>query len=714
MSRTARILIASASIASFALAALAAPPPHTKQDPVTDTYHGWTFTDPYRWLEPLEAESEEVRSWTTTQNDYTRAMLDNLPGRAPLEARLAELMSLPTIGAPTTEGTNYFNLERRGDQNQPILYVRSGHDGEPRILLDPNTLDKDGLISLDWYQPNHDGTLLAFGISRAGDENSICHILEVDTGLWLADEIAGKVNGISWMPDSSGFFYNDLADIKNPYSGRVRYHQLGTHPRQDKTLFEQYKEGPLATTWGPFGYASRDGRWLILGYYTSTKANDLWCVDLDHWFRTGEFNMVDIIRGDDSTSSGPVLGDTLFMQTTMDAPNGQVIAIDLNNPARDNWRTVIPERKDAVLESASLARGYLVATYLENASNRIELVRFDGTTIGEVPLPGIGSASINTFPDRTEAFITYTSFNDPRSVWRVNLSTKKSDLWARPDVPFDPDMLTVKQVWYDSKDGTKVSMFIVHRKDLTLDGANPTLLYGYGGFNISMTPYFSATAIPWLENGGVYALANLRGGGEYGEAWHEAGMLGRKQNVFDDFIAAAEYLIEKKYTSSDHLAVQGGSNGGLLTGAVLVQRPDLFAAIVSQVPLLDMLRYQDFLMARYWVPEYGTSEDPQHLEWLREYSPYQNIEENIKYPATLITAGENDTRVHPMHARKMVAALQAAATNDFDEDPILLWVDRDAGHGAGKPLRLRIRDSADIWSFVMWQTGMLDNLTGGR
>lgn len=714
MSRTTRFLFASVSIASFALVAFAAPPPHTKQDPVTDTYHGWTFTDPYRWLEPLEAESEAVRSWTTTQNDYTRAMLDNLPGRAPLEARLAELMSLPTIGAPTTEGTNYFNLERRGDQNQPILYVRSGHDGEPRVLLDPNTLDKDGLISLDWYQPNHDGTLLAFGISRAGDENSICHVLEVDTGRWLADEIAGKVRGISWMPDSSGFFYNDLADIKNPYSGRVRYHQLGTHPRQDKTLFEQYKEGPLATTWGPFGYASRDGRWLILGYYTSTKANDLWCVDLDHWFRTGEFNMVDIIRGDDSTSSGPVLGDTLFMQTTMNAPNGQVIAIDLNNPARDNWRTVIPERKDAVLESASLARGYLVATYLENASNRIELVRFDGTTIGEVPLPGIGSASINTFPDRTEAFITYTSFNDPRSVWRVNLATKESDLWARPDVPFDPDLLTVKQVWYPSKDGTKVSMFIVHRKDLTLDGSNPTLLYGYGGFNISMTPFFSATTIPWLENGGVYALANLRGGGEYGEAWHEAGMLDRKQNVFDDFIAAAEYLIEKKYTSSSHLAVQGGSNGGLLTGAVLVQRPDLFAAIVSQVPLLDMLRYQDFLMARYWVPEYGTSEDPQHIEWLRAYSPYQNIKQNIKYPATLITAGENDTRVHPMHARKMVAALQAAATNDFSEDPILLWVDRDAGHGAGKPLRLRIRDSADIWSFVMWQTGMLDNLTGGR
>ncbi len=705
---------ASVLMISSAACVHAIDPPATKQDPVTDTYHGWTFTDAYRWLEPLEAESEEVRSWTTTQNDYTRAMLDNLPGRAPLEARLAELMSLPTIGAPDAEGTNYFNLERRGDQNQPILYVRSGHDGEPRVLLDPNTLDKDGLISLDWYQPNHDGTLLAFGISRAGDENSICHVLEVDTGLWLADEIAGKVNGISWMPDSSGFFYNDLADIKNPYSGRVRYHQLGTHPRQDKTLFEQYKEGPLATTWGPFGYASRDGRWLILGYYTSTKANDLWCVDLDHWFRTGEFNMVDIIRGDDSTSSGPVLGDTLFMQTTMNAPNGQVIAIDLNNPARDNWRTVIPERKDAVLESASLARGYLVATYLENASNRIELVRFDGSRIGEVPLPGIGSASINTFPDRTEAFITYTSFNDPRSVWRVNLATKESDLWARPDVPFDPDMLTVKQVWYESNDGTKVSMFIVHRKDLTLDGENPTLLYGYGGFNISMTPFFSATTIPWLENGGVYALANLRGGGEYGEAWHEAGMLDRKQNVFDDFIAAAEYLIEKKYTSSSHLAVQGGSNGGLLTGAVLVQRPDLFAAVVSQVPLLDMLRYQDFLMARYWVPEYGTSEDPQHLEWLREYSPYQNIKQNITYPATLITAGENDTRVHPMHARKMVAALQAAATNDFAEDPILLWVDRDAGHGAGKPLRLRIRDSADIWSFVMWQTGMLDNLTGGR
>jgi prolyl oligopeptidase len=304
--------------------------------------------------------------------------------------------------------------------------------------------------------------------------------------------------------------------------------------------------------------------------------------------------------------------------------------------------------------------------------------------------------------------VTYTSFNDPASIWRLDLATGERSLWARLDVPFDPDSIEVKQVWYTSADGTKVSMFIVHRKGVKRNGDNPTLLTGYGGFNISMTPYFSQTRIPWLEAGGVMAIPNLRGGGEYGERWHADGMLGNKQNVFDDFIAAAEFLIDEGYTSTERLAISGGSNGGLLIGAAVTQRPDLFAGAVCRVPLLDMLRYQDFLMAKYWVPEYGDPEDPQHFRWLHAYSPYHNITEDISYPAILFTAGENDTRVHPMHARKMAARLQQVATNDTSRDPILLWVDRSAGHGAGKPLRLRIRDSADIWSFVMWQTGMLE------
>jgi prolyl oligopeptidase len=695
--------------AAIALATVAfLGPPPSAPEPVVEDLHGVRVVDEYRWLEPLESESERVREWTTLQNDHTRDLLDDLPGRDRLESRLEELMTLPSISAPTARLNFYFNTERKGIQNQRVLYVREGLDGVPRALVDPNTLDEEGLISLDWYNPNHDGSLVAFGISRAGDENSVLHVLETGSGRWLADEIHGKVRSVDWRPDSSGFFYRDLADLDNPYSARIRYHDLGTHPRHDRTLFEQYKEGPLATTWGPFAYASEDARWMILGYYTSTKSNDLWCVDLDRWFRSGEFVTTEIIVGDDSTNSGPVLGDTLYLQTKSDAPNGRVFAVDLNDPDREGWREVIPEREVAVLRGVSLTRGNLVAAYERNASDILEVFGPDGTSRGQLELPGIGSAGASTRHDRTEIFVTYTSFNDPASIWRLDLATGERSLWARLDVPFDPDSIEVKQVWYTSADGTKVSMFIVHRKGVKRNGDNPTLLSGYGGFNISMTPYFSQTRIPWLEAGGVMAIPNLRGGGEYGERWHADGMLGNKQNVFDDFIAAAEFLIDEGYTSTERLAISGGSNGGLLIGAAVTQRPDLFAGAVCRVPLLDMLRYQDFLMAKYWVPEYGDPEDPQHFRWLHAYSPYHNITEDISYPAILFTAGENDTRVHPMHARKMAARLQQVATNDTSRDPILLWVDRSAGHGAGKPLRLRIRDSADIWSFVMWQTGMLE------
>jgi prolyl oligopeptidase len=551
--------------------------------------------------------------------------------------------------------------------------------------------------------------------------------MDIDSGEWLADEISGKVGGVDWLPDSSGFFYRNLADLNDPYSGQIKFHKLGTHERQDdllvaqrdpSTLFTEadgYTEEDLKrleTTYGPWSSISRDGRWLLVSYATDTRNNDLWVVDLDRWTRTREPIAAikqPIVVGEQSEAWGPVIGDTLYMKTDLEAPNGRIVAVDLNNPARSNWKEIVPEREDGTLQSISAARGILAVEYLQNASSKIELFSYEGASLGAMPLPGIGSAGVATEEDRTEAFLSFTSYNEPTSIYRVDLATGQRWLWERPDVPVDPSMVEVKQVWYSSKDGTRISMFIIHKKGLKLDGNNPTLLYGYGGFNIPMTPYFSSTLFPWYEAGGVFAVANLRGGGEYGQEWHAAGKLENKQNVFDDFIAAGEWLVENGYTRPEKLACAGGSNGGLLTGAAVTQRPDLFAAVITAVPLLDMVRYHDFLMARYWVPEYGSSEDPEQFEYIFAYSPYQHIEPGTKYPAVLLTAGENDSRVHPLHARKMAAAMQHASASDLEQDPILLRVEREAGHGAGKPLHLRVRDVVDERIFVMWQLGMLES-----
>lgn len=732
---------ATALLAMISLsAAVAAPvgPPPTEKRPVTDTVHGQAIVDDYRWLEGDNSDpahmgkiTDEVASWTDAQNAYTRQVLDNLPGRKRLEERLRPLMEIGSISAPRMVGNRYFYSKREGSQNQPLVYMREGFDGQPRLLLDPATVDPSGLVTIAWYTPSQDGRLMAFGMYRAGDENSTLYVMEVNAegpGRWLADEISGKVNSVNWLPDSTGFFYERLADLKNPYSGQVKFHRLGTHPRQDVTLFSQAEPGDfwakhsaytadeqkaLATTYGPFSYTSRDGRWMLFGYATGTRSNDLWVVDLDRWFRSGmkDFRPMSVLTGtlkSGFSGSGPILGDTMYMQTTVDAPSGKVVAVNLNDPSPEHWKAIIPEKPDATLQDVSVARGLLVATYLKNASTVIEKYSYDGTSLGNVELPGIGSASLDTDEDRTEAFLAFESYNEPDSIYRLDLKGAfERALWERPAIPVDPSIAEVKQVWYSSKDGTKVSMFIVHRKGLKLDGNNPTNLYGYGGFTVSLTPTFIPTLFPWIEDGGVYAVPNLRGGGEYGEAWHKAGMQANKQNVFDDFIGAAEWLISNGYTNPGKLAISGGSNGGLLTGACVTQRPDLFAAALVAVPLLDMVRFQDFLMARYWVPEYGSAEDAEQFKYLLKYSPYQNIKPGTKYPAVLLTAGENDSRVHPLHARKMAAALQAATTSDPAEKPILLWVDREAGHGQGKPLNLRIRDAADTRIFFMWQLGML-------
>lgn len=697
-------------------------PPATRVDGVTDTLHGVSLTDNYRWLEGDNSDPKqmgkanaEVSEWTDAQNAYTRSVLDNLPTRKSLEERLRPLMEVGSVSAPTMRGNRYFYSKREGNQNQPSVFYREGYKGEPKLLLDPAKLDASGLTTISWYVPSQDGKLLAYGTYRAGDENSTLRIYEVDTGVTRPLEISGKVSSISWLPDSSGFVYRNLWDVKNPYAGQVMYHQLGTDPAQDKQIFRQFKpeeNQKLATTYGPAGGLSEDGKWLILSYYTDTRNNDLWVADFNVWRTTGKLERKAIAEGLPASFGGTISGDTLFMQTSYEAPNGRIVAVDLNNPEPKNWKTVIPESKEgAVIQSVDVAKDILAIDYLKNASSTIEIFDHAGKAKGTLKLPGIGSAGLSTKLDRYEAYLTFTSYNYPSSVFRVDLSkhTANPELWEQPSVPVKPDDVVVKQEWYKSKDGTKVSMFIVHKKGLKLDGNNPTILYGYGGFTVSLTPAFSAPLFSWFEDGGIYAVANLRGGGEYGDQWHEDGRLAKKQNVFDDFAAAAEYLAERRYTNPQKLAILGGSNGGLLTGTLVTQRPELFKAAIVAVPLLDMIRYQYFLMARYWVPEYGSAEDPEQFNYIVKYSPYQNIKKGYRYPATLITAGENDSRVHPLHARKMAAALQAATAADPATQPVLLWVDREAGHGQGKPLNLRIRDAADTRMFIMWQLGMLED-----
>ena len=693
-------------------------PPATTVEPVREMLHGVEIVDDYRWLEGDNTDPEnpgqvtpEVAGWTDAQNGYTRTVLDAFPGRPALEERLRPLMEVGSATAPRVRGDRYFYSKREGRENQPVIYRRDGYRGEPAALIDPAMLDSSGLTVVEWISPSPDGRLFAYGTYRAGDENTTLHLLDIETGERRPLEIPSKTQAPQWLPDGSGFVYQNLADADDPYSGRVLFHRSGTDPSTDVVLLRQYtreENAALATTWGPFGSLSRDGRWLLLGYWIDTKSTDVWLVDFEAFLETGRFDRREVSIGVPGLAVGTVIDGTLYLQTTKGAPNGRVVVVETPSPGQAGWRDIVPEREDAVIESLSFGRGLMAVTWLRNASNFVEVFDLDGTSRGILEQPGIGSTQIATEEDRTEAYLLFTSFNHPTSIYRVDLANPgaEPELWEQPAVPVDRGSVEVEQVWYPSKDGTPISMFLVHRRDLELNSAVPTLLYGYGGFNISMTPAFSATLFQWFEAGGLYAVPNLRGGGEYGDNWHEAGMLDRKQNVFDDFVAAAEWLFANGYTNSEKLAISGGSNGGLLTGTVLTQRPDLCRAAIVAVPLLDMLRYQNFLMARYWVPEYGSAENPDQFATLVNYSPYHHVRPGTSYPAVMLTAGEHDTRVHALHARKMTAALQAATASDPSERPVLLWVDRDAGHGQGKPLNLRLRDVVDQHAFLMWQLGI--------
>jgi len=679
-------------------------PPRAKIAPVEDTIHGHKIVDPYRYLEnPNDADT---KLYVEEELNYTRSILDPLPGRDKINARLSQLLMIGTVGAPQLGGKYYFHTRREGSQNQPILYVREGLNGEDRVLVDVNHLSVDGTVALDWWYASDDGKYVAYGTSPSGSEVSTLRVIETATGKLLPDSIERtRAASLAWEHDNSGFFYTrypkkgDVPAGQEVYYRHVFYHALGTDPALDPLIFGEGRD----PEWWPNVNLSDDGRWLLIDEEHGWTKTQLFLQDL-----TTKNPPVEITVGKDFQYTADFFEGKLYITSNEDAPHYRVFVADAVNPKRENWKELIPQ-SDGVLQNASVTGGKLLAQYEHNATSELKLFALDGKKLADVPLPAIGNVfSVSGRYDRNEIFFGFQSFTVPPSVYRVDLTGVQSALWAKVDAPsIDPSQYDVQQVWYTSKDGTKIPMFVVSKKGIEKNGKNPTLLTGYGGFNISSTPAFSRSTYLWMEHGGIFAVANLRGGAEFGEEWHRAGMLEKKQNVFDDFIAAGEYLIAQKYTDKDHLAIQGGSNGGLLMGAMITQRPDLFRAVICQVPLLDMLRYQNFQIAKLWIPEYGSADDANQFHWLYAYSPYHHVKPGVEYPAILFMTGDTDTRVDPMHAKKMAALLQAEAKNGASQQkPILLRIETKAGHGQGKPVTKQIEESTDIYSFLFWQLGV--------
>jgi prolyl oligopeptidase len=673
--------------------------PHTPAGDTVDVLHGERIPDPYRWLE--DGDSADTRLWTERQNALTEAYLSARPSREVIRRRLDTLLSIGVLGVPLPARGRYFYQRRDGRQNQPVLYVREGVDGADRALVDPNALSPGGTVALDWYYPSDDGSLLAYGLSEDGSEQSVLHILEVATGRPLEDRIPRTRSAdLAWLPDGSAFYYtrypapHEVPEGEEHYHRAVYFHPIGSDPSKDLLVFQ-----PARKEYWPGVGLSPDGRWLLISVARTFDETDLYLRD-----RLADGPIVPVAENLAASFDGQVVRGRLFLRTNLDAPTYRLYDVNPERPDRSGWREVVPPRPEAVLEGVCITERHCALSYLEEASSRLRLATLDGGDIREVALPALGSLfGVTGEWDGRELFYGFSSYTVPPSVYRIDLSAGAETLWRRVEADVDPDRFEVGQVHVSSKDGTRVSMFLVHRKGLKRDGGNPVYLTGYGGFNISMTPAFSRSLLLWLERGGVVAIPNIRGGGEYGEQWHQNGMLGRKQNSFDDFIAAAEWLIAEGYTRPERLAAAGGSNGGLLMGAVLTQRPDLFRAVVVQVPLLDMLRYHLFLIARLWIPEYGSPDEPDQFGWLRAYSPYHQVRDGVRYPAVLLATAESDTRVDPMHARKMAARLQAATASDH---PVLLRLESRAGHGAGKPLSKVLDELTDTWTFVFSEVGV--------
>ncbi len=681
------------------------PYPDAPRSDTVDDYHGHKIPDPYRPLE--DPDSAETRAWVEAENRITFGFLESIPERATIRERLKGLWDYEKFSPPAREGGRYFYSHNQGLQNQSVLYTTDSLEGPGRILLDPNTLSADGTVALAGTAVSDDGRLLAYGIAAAGSDWNEWKVRDVETGQDYPDHLKWiKFSGAEWTPDGKGFFYGRFPEPKTGngkdlksvnYDQKVYYHRTGTDQAADRLVWED----PEHKDWRAVPHVTDDGKYLILTIEKGTDAKyrvlyrPLDQPEAKPVHLVGEFDAeYDFIDND-----GPVF----WFKTNKDAPRGKVVAIDIDHPEPRNWVELIPEASET-LEQVQLVGDHFLAVYLKDAHTVVRVFDLKGKYLRDVDFPGVGTASGfgGKRKDR-ETFYSFTSFNTPATVYRYDVATGRSTVWRQPKLTFDPSHYETTQVFYPSKDGTRIPMFLSHKKGLKLDGSNPTLLYGYGGFNVSLTPSFSPSVLAWMEMGGLYAVPNLRGGGEYGEDWHQSGTKLQKQNVFDDFIAAAEWLIANRYTTSSRLAISGGSNGGLLVGACMTQRPELFGAAMPAVGVMDMLRFHKFTIGWAWVDDYGSSDDAEQFRALVSYSPLHNIKPGTCYPPTLITTADHDDRVVPAHSFKFAATLQAAQACG---NPILIRIETKAGHGAGKPTTKVIEEAADRCAFLVKVLGI--------
>ncbi len=671
--------------------------PETKTVDQVDNYHGTEVADPYRWLEADTAEA--TAQWVKAQNVVTSNFLENIPYRGKIEDRLTELINYPRLSSPFRAGDHYFFYKNDGLQNQAVIYIQEGLDGEPEVFIDPNKLSDQGTVSIGLLGFSEDNKYVAYSRSEAGSDWQEIHIMEIESKKEMSDVLKWvKFSGAAWYKD--GFFYSRYPEPAkgtelsgNNQFHSIYYHKLGTDQSEDKLVYEDKANPDMYHN----ASTTEDKKYLILYAAPGTDGYATYYKDLE---KDGPF--VPLFEGFKNKSSVVHhTGGKFLVLTDIGAPKYRLVAIDPMNPAQENWEEIIPESEN-LLQGVNTGGGKLFANYLQDATDRFYQMEYDGSGKKEIELPGLGSAGGFSGKEEDKTlFYAFTSFTYPNTIFKYDVASGKSEEFSQSELKFDPKEYIEKQIFYTSKDGTKVPMFIVHKKGIEMDGDNPAYLYAYGGFNISLSPYFSASRLILLENGGVFAMANLRGGGEYGEEWHKAGMLLNKQNVFDDFIAAGEYLIEEGYTSKEKLAIAGGSNGGLLVGAVMTQRPDLFAVAFPAVGVMDMLRYHLFTVGKGWIPEYGSSDDPEHFKNLISYSPLHNLKPGVAYPATMITTADHDDRVVPAHSFKFAAQLQKSHAGDR---PVLIRIETDAGHGAGKPISKTIEEQADIWSFLFYNT----------
>lgn len=691
--------------------------PSARRGDTVDVYHGTSVSDPYRWLE--EPSSTETRAWIDGQVALTSAHLENIPRRATLKKRMTKLWNYERFSSPSKKGDRYFFRHNNGLQNHSVLYASDSLDGEATVVLDPNTLSDDGTVSVSMTALSEDGSLLAYGTSEGGSDWKTIHIRDVLSGRDLTETLNWvKFSSASWTHDNNGFFYSRYPAPENKLESvnehqKLFYHQIGTPQDQDRLIYEE----PESPKVGFSGSVNESGDTLfIYGWEGTDDQNTLYTLDLTDPaaevvklfpIRDASYEIIgDTVIHDDRTWFERLFGPKLkepetryWIKTNKDAPNGRVVSINPDHPEPENWAEVIPE-SEHVLRGVSMVGEHLIVSHLADVKSVVNVHDLDGTFVREVSLPGIGTAyGFGGKSSDSETFYAFTGFSSPMTIHRYNVHTGHTELWKSSEVEFNPDDFEVTQQFYTSKDGTKVPMFVMHKKGLELNGDNPTLLYGYGGFNISLTPGFSLSRVIWMEMGGVYAIANLRGGGEYGEKWHKAGTKQNKQNVFDDFIGAAEYLIKQGYTSPNRLGIMGGSNGGLLVGAVIAQRPELFGAAIPAVGVLDMLRYHKFTIGWAWADDYGTSEDsPEMFQYLKGYSPLHNLKVGTTYPDTLIVTADHDDRVVPAHSYKFAAELQQAHSGS---NPVMIRIETRAGHGGGTPITKRIEQVADQYAFLV-------------